>query len=384
MHTSNGWSAYTGQTIGGYFPGQDPSGSSSGSGVSSSLGLAWACLGTETSGSIISPSNENNLVGIKPTVGLTSRFLVVPISEHQDTVGPMARTVKDAAHLLQAIAGEDKNDNYTSAIPFGDKLPNYKAACKKSGLEGKRLGISRDLIATFGADKYVMQEFTKVVEIMKQSGATIVDDVKLPGLRKLAEGPYTTFVLGVDMVSDIPKYFSELETNPHDIHTLAELQNFTRSHPLEEFPKRDTDLWQDGLNEGVDNTSPRFWQIYQEQLELAGPQGLTGALKNHTLDSLIAPGPLVSIIAAYIGAPVITVPLGKMPKDTPVTENGFGNLNATAPNQPFGLGFAGDLFSEETLIEIAYAFEQKTNVRKQVHPFVVPKTQLKDVVESKA
>jgi amidase len=379
--TSNGWSSYTGQTIGGYFPGQDPSGSSSGSGVSSSLGLAWACLGSETSGSIISPSNENNLVGIKPTVGLTSRFLVVPISEHQDTVGPMARTVKDAAYLLQAIAGKDSNDNYTSAIPF-DKLPNYGAACKESGLEGKRIGISRNLISTFGGlDKYVEQEFNNAIEVLKSAGATIVDDVYLPGINGLIEYDYTGFVLGADIVSDIPKYFAELETNQHNIHDLRELQTFTQNHPLEEYPARDTDLWQRSLDLGTDNTSPEFWEIYQRQLELAGPQGLTGALKNHTLDAIMAPGPLMAIIAAYIGSPVITVPLGKSSDDTPVTENQFGNLNATAPNQPFGLGFAGDLFSEETLIEIAYAFEQKTNIRKQVHPYIVPKTELKDVME---
>jgi amidase len=117
-NSSNGWSAYGGQTYGAYYPGQDPSGSSSGSGVSSSLGLAFASLGTETDGSILSPSQMNNIVGIKPTVGLTSRSLVIPISEHQDTVGPMARTVKDAAYILQAIAGPDQYDNYTSAIPW--------------------------------------------------------------------------------------------------------------------------------------------------------------------------------------------------------------------------------------------------------------------------
>ena len=104
-NSSSGWSAYGGQCNGAYYPDMDPSGSSSGSGVSSSIGLAWASLGTETSGSILSPSETNNLVGIKPSVGLTSRHLVVPISERQDTVGPMARTVTDAAYLLQAIAG---------------------------------------------------------------------------------------------------------------------------------------------------------------------------------------------------------------------------------------------------------------------------------------
>ncbi|KAI7301127.1 amidase, partial [Hortaea werneckii] len=142
-NSSNGWSAYGGQTYAAYYPGQDPSGSSSGSGVASSIGLSLAALGTETSGSILSPSDVNNLVGIKPTVGLTSRYLVIPISEHQDTIGPMARTVKDAAYVLQALAGPDQYDNYTSAIPWANDTsakPDYVAACDYNSLAGKRIG----------------------------------------------------------------------------------------------------------------------------------------------------------------------------------------------------------------------------------------------------
>lgn len=135
-NTSNGWSAYGGQTYGAYYPKQDPSGSSSGSGVASSIGLALASLGTETSGSILSPSDVNGVVGIKPTVGLTSRYLVIPISEHQDTIGPMARSVKDAAYVLQSIVGPDANDNYTSVYPF-ETTPDYVAACSFDSFAGK-------------------------------------------------------------------------------------------------------------------------------------------------------------------------------------------------------------------------------------------------------
>ena len=145
-NSSSGWSALGGQVIGPYFPDQDPSGSSSGSGVSATLALAHFALGSETDGSIISPSDANNLVGIKPTVGLTSRSLVIPISPHQDTVGPMARTVKDAAYLLNAIAGFDASDNYTSAIPYPDySVPDYVSACNFSALHGKRIGIPRNV-----------------------------------------------------------------------------------------------------------------------------------------------------------------------------------------------------------------------------------------------
>ena len=175
FNSSNGWSAYGGQTYGAYYPGQDPSGSSSGPGVASSIGLALASLGTETSGSILSPSDVNNLVGIKPTVGLTSRYLVIPISEHHDTVGPMARSVKDAAYVLQSIAGKDPNDNYTSAIPC--PIPDYVAACDYNSLAGKRIGVARNVIEIWGqyTDAPVLDAFNKAVQQIEAAGATIVD-----------------------------------------------------------------------------------------------------------------------------------------------------------------------------------------------------------------
>ncbi|KAK8068052.1 putative amidase [Apiospora saccharicola] len=182
-NTSNGWSARGGQTEAAYYPGQDPSGSSSGSGVASSLGLALACLGTETDGSIVSPAGVNNLVGIKPTVGLTSRYLVVPISEHQDTVGPMARTVKDAAYILSAIAGPDPNDNYTSAFPF-DTVPDYVGACDYLGLKGKRLGVPRNLFMQYSdAEEYrpELAGFDASLDIFRAAGAEIVDNLHLEG-----------------------------------------------------------------------------------------------------------------------------------------------------------------------------------------------------------
>jgi Asp-tRNA(Asn)/Glu-tRNA(Gln) amidotransferase A subunit family amidase len=120
----NGWSAHGGQVLGAYTADQDPSGSSSGSAVGASLGLAFAALGTETSARIIFPGSVNNAVGIKPTVGLTSRSLVIPVSERQDTVGPLARTVTDAAHVLNIIAGKDPSDSYTNAQPF-PQPPDY-------------------------------------------------------------------------------------------------------------------------------------------------------------------------------------------------------------------------------------------------------------------
>lgn len=182
---------------------EDPSGSSAGSGVSSSLGLAWASLGTETSGSILSPSQQNNLVGIKPTVGLTSRFLVIPISEHQDTIGPMARTVKDAAYLLQAIAGRDSRDNYTSAIPHPKNMPDYVAACQFDGLKGARVGIPSNVINLYiNTTQYapVLSAFNSMVNVIKKAGGVVVD-APFTGLAEYRASGNSSIVLGADFRS---------------------------------------------------------------------------------------------------------------------------------------------------------------------------------------
>lgn len=381
LNTSSGWTAIGGQAIGPYFPGQDPSGSSSGSGVSSAIGLAWACLGSETAGSIVSPAEENNLVGIKPSVGLTSRYLVIPISQHQDTVGPMARTVKDAAHLLTAIAGKDKNDNYTADIPF-DKIPDYVGACKTTGLKGKRIGVPGDLIKNSGYPAPLLTKFREAIRILKANGATVDERVVMPGL-DYVDKP-NGVVLGVDFVSDLPNlYLSKLTSNPNNINSVKDLLAYTQKDPREDYPERDTGLWEQGLDYGYDNTSPQFQEQYQAQVQYGGQEGLNGALKNGSFDALFMPADIAAGVASYLGNPIITVPSGVYPEDTPVTLNSFGNLNATAPNRPFGFAFTGVRFSEESLIGMAYAFEQKTLVRKTIHPIVVPKTELKDVVAKK-
>jgi amidase len=374
-----------GSTYGAYFPKQDPSGSSSGSGVSSSLGLALACLGTETDGSILSPSDVNNLVGIKPTVGLTSRSLVVPISEHQDTVGPMARTVKDAAYLLHAIAGKDPHDNYTSAIPF-KTIPDYVAACKFSALRGKRIGVPRNLIdlTNDATAAPIIPVFDAALKILEAAGATIVDNTNFTGYDTLNNGNYSNIVLGADFVSNLPgSYLSKLTYNPTGVHSLADVQAFTHAFPLEDWPERDTLVWNSSLALGFNNTDPRFWAAYQTNIYLAGPLGVTGALKNYSLDALVLPTEFSPNFPALIGAPVVTVPLGKYPANTTVVPNTFGDLTAIAPNLPFGISFMGPKWSEELLIGLAYAFEQRTKVRDTIVPYILPQTELVDVVPKK-
>lgn len=263
LNISNGWSALGGQVIGPYHPGQDPSGSSSGSGVSSALGLAVFSIGTETSGSITSPSARNNIVGIKPTVGLTSRDFVIPISSHQDTVGPMAGTVKDAAYLLSVIAGTlpHDTDNYTSAQPFTSP-PDYVSACNFSALLGARLGIPRNVIDVPPSHPayYSVQAFDAILPLLRSAGATIVDSANFTGYAELrSRGILEYSSLTTDFLTELPSlYLKHLTKNPNNITSLADLQAFTYSDPRESWPARDTDHWNRTFEYGYNNTSPLF------------------------------------------------------------------------------------------------------------------------------
>ena len=380
-NSTNGWSAYGGQTYGAYYPKQDPSGSSSGSGVAGSLGLAAATLGSETDGSIISPSQLNNLVGIKPTVGLTSRALVIPISERQDTVGPMTRTVKDAAFVLQAIAGRDPADNYTLAIPFNDTLPNYIAACKLDALKGKRIGVPRNYIGSITAP--VSAAFEAALDILRDAGATIVDNTNYTAYEEYLQSNAEGIVLDSDFVANLKSYLDQLTYNPTGVKTLADVRNFTQSFGPEGYPDRDTGTWDEALALNFTNTDAEAWAAYQYNQYLGGVGGILGALANYSIDAVVTPSDDSPGISAIIGAPIVTVPLGAYPANTTVRSNSRG-LVQRAPNIPFGISFSGAKWSEESLIGFAYAFEQRTLVREKIKPYLVPKTELGDVVEYKA
>ena len=238
--SSHGWSAYGGQTIGAYYPQQDPHGSSSGSAVAVAVGLATGAIATETSGSIVNPAEKNNLVGIKPTLGLTSRYMVIPISLRQDSIGPVAQTVKDAAYMLSAISGRDRHDNWTSAQPF-DRIPDYVKACNYSAFKGARLGVPRNGIDYFLNDSTasILEAFDYALRIIEQAGANVKDEANFEVFDVPAFSRNSSIVLDTDFESGLSDYLLKLRTNPYGVHNLQDLIRFTKSDPREKFPDRD-------------------------------------------------------------------------------------------------------------------------------------------------
>ncbi|ROW18099.1 hypothetical protein VPNG_00503 [Cytospora leucostoma] len=210
-----------------------------------------------------------------------------------DTIGPMARTVKDAAVLLSAIAGVDPKDNYTSAIPF-KSIPNYVEACNLDSLRGKRIGVPRNLLNRTDADytyldfKHVTAEFSAALDIIREAGATVIDNITLPGYHIQRRTNHTRIVAHADFNTDLARYLSQLTVNPHNITSVSDLQEFTRSHPLEEYPERDTDAWQASIDLGFGNDAPEFWPHYLAYRYNSGLLGITGALRNFSLDALPA------------------------------------------------------------------------------------------------
>ncbi|KAF8523735.1 amidase signature enzyme [Hysterangium stoloniferum] len=372
----SGFSGRGGQALNPYFPQADPSGSSSGSGISSAIGLAAGALGSETSGSILSPSSKNNLVGIKPTVGLTSRAGVIPISINQDTVGPMCRSVADAAAILSVIAGPDKLDNFSLLQP--SPVPDYTKALKPNALKGVRLGIPR----LFGSsDANITAAFNASVEIIKSLGAIIVDPAEFPNAVELRASHNSSIVLSADFKADVNNYIAGLLEVPTGVTNLADLIAFNTAHADEELiPPFYTSQSQFIASENTTLNDAYFTALAFDK-ELGATNGIDATLKKFNLDAILLPtdgftaGP-----AAIAGYPVVTVPLGFQPDG--VVPTMARPTISKAPGVPFGISFMGTAFSEFKLISYAYAYEQKTHnrLKRLAFPAAIPKTQLIDVI----
>ncbi|KAJ3914491.1 amidase signature enzyme [Lentinula edodes] len=382
----SGWSGRGGQTTNAYFPSADPCGSSSGSGVTTSIGLTTVALGTETDGSITCPTGNNNLAGVKPSVGLTSRAGVIPISEHQDTVGPMARSITDAAIVLSLIAGKDPNDNFTLAQP--PIVPDYTKALNPNALIGARIGVPRKVfldgsdLTGNGSESAIGLAFEKALDVIRDLGATVVDPADLPSAEEIARSNNETVVLDTDFKIQINAWLEGLISIPSGVRSLADLIAFDNANPSLEEPVNFTSQSEFIASEATTGFTDAYFQSLAFDKELGGAQGIDAALEMFDLDALVLPAQgLTTVPAAIAGYPIVTVPLGFFPSNVTIGSAGPETVYP-APGVPFGLSFLGTAFSEFDLIGFAFAYEQKTKTRleRRAFPAAIPKTQLKDIL----
>jgi amidase len=352
---TSGWSGRGGQTNMPYFLDQNPSGSSSGSGVAVSANLVPVAIGSETNGSIISPAVTNGIVGIKPTVGLVSRSGIIPISHSQDTAGPMARTVTDAAIVLTAIAGTDKNDAATTPADK-HREKDYTTFLDAGGLKGARLGL-----VTFQPQRPVMLEAWKsfyepFIQKLRDAGATLVD-VKFPDFGQTA-GADRLAVLEYEFKADLNKY---LAARGGQYKTLADIIKFNEDNKDKELQIFGQELFTQSQAKG-DLTDKVYTDALARVQKQTREEGIDKLLTDNKLDALVGPtsGAAWSI-AAVAGYPSITVPLGlrEIPA-APAQES----IPASNPSiQSAGMFFFCTAWSEAKLIKYAYAFEQMTKAR---------------------
>ncbi|HEY0510977.1 MAG TPA: amidase [Thermoanaerobaculia bacterium] len=351
--STSGWSSRGGQCRNPYALDRDPSGSSSGSAVAAAASLCAAAVGSETDGSIVSPSSSCGIVGVKPTVGLLSRSGIIPISHTQDTAGPMARTVADAAVLLGAMTGVDERDEVTRA-GRGQALDDYTKFLDPKGLKGARIGVYHP--GSFEDNPLTTSLLAEALAAMKAAGSTIVDPVKIPPAGKSGDGEYQ--VLLYEFKADLNHYLAELGPQA-PVHTLKEAIEFNERHRDRVMPYFGQEIFLQAERKG-----PLTEAAYKKALAACRSRkvALDAVLAQHKLDALVAPthGPawLIDLVngdsggggssslAAVSGYPSITVPAGFA----------FG--------LPMGISFIGAAWSEPVLIKLASGFEATMKVRK--------------------
>jgi amidase len=350
----SGWSGRGGQTKNPYALDRNPCGSSSGSGAAVAANLCAVAVGTETDGSIVCPSTANCLVGIKPTLGLVSRSGIIPIAHSQDTAGPMARTVADAAALLNALTGIDPRDAITKTSA-GKAQSDYTKFLDPNGLKGARLGIVRK---SFGFNERVDKLMEEALDVLKRLGAVIVDPANIPTAGKFDASEFE--VLLYEFKADLNAYLKTLGDKAR-VKTIDDVIKFNEANKDRElkFFGQDTMIKAAAKS---DLNSPAYRRALQRNHLLTRAQGIDAVMNKFRLDALVAPtgGPAWTIdyangdhytggfssAPAIAGYPHITVPAGFA----------FG--------LPVGISFAGRAWSEPQLIKFAYAFEQATKQRK--------------------
>ncbi|KAJ9189602.1 hypothetical protein P3X46_000876 [Hevea brasiliensis] len=340
------WSARAGQGVNPYVERGNPCGSSSGSAISVAANMVAVSLGTETDGSIICPADLNSVVGLKPTVGLTSRAGVIPVSPRQDTIGPICRTVSDAVYVLDAIVGFDPRDTKATKeaakfIPAG----GYKQFLKDDGLKDKRLGVVRIPFSGFVNDSTVLSTFNNHLEVFRQGGATVLDNLQILNIDVIMDPNQSgeEMVLLAEFKLTINQYLQELVKSP--VRSLADIITFNNNNPdLEDMKQYGQDLliaseMTNGLGK-EENKAVKF-------MKKLSKKGFEKMMKEYKLDAMVTLGWTASTVLAIGGYPAITVPAG-------YGSNGM----------PFGIFFGGLKGMEPKLIEVAYAFEQATSSRR--------------------
>jgi len=350
--SSSGWSAVGGLCLNPHALDRSAGGSSSGSGAAVAAGLAPLAVGTETDGSILCPSALCGVVGIKPTVGLINGRGIVPISHSQDTAGPIATTVADAAALLSILASTPYEDNlvtHTPAVPGRHAHQDYTQFCQPDGLRGARIGVPRKGLWGYSAAADALAE--QAVELLASHGATIVDPADIPSYDALASSEDELTVLLTEFKVGIEAYLADSE---RAVRSLEDLVAFNTAHAETELAHFGQEIFERALQtNGL--ADPAYQRARETCLRLGRSEGIDAVLSRHELDALVAPAypPAWKIdlvngdprlgsctqTAAVAGYPAVTVPFG------------------TVDGLPVGLAFLGTAWSEPTLIRLAYAYE---------------------------
>jgi amidase len=371
-HSTSGWSGRGGQTRNPYALDRNPCGSSSGSGAAVSANLCLVAVGTETDGSIVCPSGTCGVVGIKPTLGVVSRSGIIPIAHSQDTAGPMARTVADAAVLLNALTGFDPRDPITldskahPPVPFGHPLNDFTQSLDPTGLRGARIGVARKFA---GFNDQVDKLLADAIDLMKREGATVVDPADIPTHGKFDAPEFD--VLLFEFKTDINKYLAALPAGDHP-RTLKDLIDFNDRHRDREMPFFGQDIFTKAEAKGP-LTDPAYLKALRTCKTLSQAQGIDALMSKNNLDAIIAP----------TGGPAWTTDLLNGDhftggSSTPAAVAGYPNVQVPAGyvyGLPIGISFFGRAFSEPKLIHIAYAYEQASKHRRP--PRLLPTADLR-------
>ena len=350
--STSGWSGRGGLTRNPYALDRNGCGSSTGSGVAVAASLCAIAVGTETDGSIICPSSRNGVVGIKPTVGLVSRSGIIPISETQDTAGPMARTVADAAALLGAIAGVDPRDKATARAKVAS---DYREYLQVDGLQGRRIGVMRNF---FGFDKRVDALMEDAVKAIASAGATIVDPANLPTRGQFGQAEFE--ILLYEFKAGVNAYLASLGPAA-PMKTLADLIAFNEAHAREEMPHFGQDLFTQAQAKGP-LTDRAYLAARAKARRLSRTLGLDRVFALKKVDALIAPsgGP------AWL-TDLVNGDYGTGGSSGPAAVSGYPSISVPAGfvrGLPIGISFIGPAWSEGPLIGMAYAYEQRTRLRR--------------------